>query len=954
MLRRFWQRRRQRPFTCTDVDANVERVRDGRLSARETAAFKAHVAECDACRQRLKTEAAWLSTLQATPTPARLTPTERRAMQQALGRQMRRGMIMRNIRLSFQQVAVLGVLVLVVGGMVWWQTAVSPANESASLATSVQQQSTITFAGHSIDRSSYESLIQEFHEQYPNIVVQYVALEEMLGEGTASATMRQLASLADVVLLDGSPSTDANSYFLNLESFLAADTNFSPGELWPGLLSGCQVGNSQTGIPISVDASLIFFDSAIFATGGLPQPQPGWNWTDFQQAAQQLTQGTGAQKRYGFANNGSPIALLGPLVQQQTEVQTNLNVEQLDSQVGWYIDLVNSDVIFAGEPGTNRDVLLAQGKAAMWLGSSFELDRMREEVNDAVSVLPFPTSVNGDVENTTPLRPTCGMVSAGSRNPEAAWAWLHFLTRQTPQTARGSIPVRPSVADETGYWANWDEETVATLKFALANGWYGDFSSPMLTAVAESINQALASGRPLSEVLPATIALPSTVEPAVTDDTPVVVATPRATSTPVTVNVPDGELIVVEYYADLTVHHSQEAVEALASEFNEAQNRIQVQLFTNRPEFQGEYGIGEMAGAYDCFVWGGPATAYPQTIDRFYSLEALWAAEDTALRDDFYSGLMEQNRVAGELYGLPVASQPYVVYYNADRFDELGLERPSPDWTVNDFWTLATASTGEEGSQIYGFVPNIWSSTDLLLLAPQSPTLYNMDTAPPTVTFDDPDTIQALVWLDNMVDAGIMFPKEQTTQAQFQLQSSLINNGQAAMWIGLAGDNQYSFDVGIAPIPLTTAPLPSAGSVSAYISKRANTPTGCWEWLKFLSAHPDAFQGIPTRESILDSSEWIAVVSEERSATYQATLSRPVRTEPALDEPNLYVPFPFYVWWEEALQTTFAGGDPSTELSDIQVRAETYLQCIMAVETRDFDAVSNCAKQADPDFSPDF
>ena len=88
MLKRFWQRWRQRPFTCTDVDANVEQVRDGRLSARETAAFKAHVAACATCRQRLKTETAWLSTLQATPAPARLTPHERRAMQQALGQQM--------------------------------------------------------------------------------------------------------------------------------------------------------------------------------------------------------------------------------------------------------------------------------------------------------------------------------------------------------------------------------------------------------------------------------------------------------------------------------------------------------------------------------------------------------------------------------------------------------------------------------------------------------------------------------------------------------------------------------------------------------------------------------------------------------------------------------------------------------------------------------------------------
>lgn len=816
------------------------------------------------------------------------------------------------------------------------------------------QPVTITFAGRMADRAYYESLIQKFQEQNPHIIVQYISLEEVLGEQVFSAEMQQLASLADVVLFDGRLPNEASSYFLDLESFIKADITFSPEDFWPGLLTGCQNGGSLVGVPIGVSANLIFFDGNAFMTAGLPYPQPGWTWMDFQQAVQQLAQETDNRKQYGFVMGNDPIFLFGPLVSDLFENEANLDALSLDSNLGWYSDLVHSDAI-RHTTIEEREILINGRQAAMWTGSHFELKRLRNAIGNQVSILPFPVVLNSSPFRTTPLRPTCALISAGTQNPETAWSWIHFLTRQIPSDIRQDIPVRASIADASGYWTEWDEDSEETLRFALHHGWYGNYTAPLLTTVAGIFDQVLNSEISFSETLPAAVEVPPTQAPPAVDSTsvPVVVATPRATSTPVAVNVAPGETIVVEYYADLTEHHSREAIEALAKEFNEAQDRIFVKLFTDRPEFQDSYGIVEMAETYDCFVWGGPAIAFPQAIDRFYNLETLWVVEEASLRSDFYLSLLEQNRIMGELRALPVASHPFVIYYNVRHFDNYLLDHPTSDWTVDDFWELAAAGTRED-AQMYGFVPNIWSTMDLLLFTPQSPSLYDINMPVLNATFDNSEVMQSLSWLDSMVDAGIMFPKDQTTPAQIQQQGGIIARGQAAMWVGLAGTNHGSLEVGVAPLPVTSAPLPIASSASAYISKRASNPIGCWEWLKFLSAHPNSFRGIPARKSILESPEWINIVGEETAAAYRTTLTRPVRSEPTLDDPNLYVPFPFFVWWEQLLQTVFAGAEPAEVLRNIQIKADRYSQCITAITTRSFDAVNNCAKQADPNFSPDF
>lgn len=53
--------------------------------------------------------------------------------------------------------------------------------------------------------------------------------------------------------------------------------------------------------------------------------------------------------------------------------------------------------------------------------------------------------------------------------------------------------------------------------------------------------------------------------------------------------------------------------------------------------------------------------------------------------DEQYASLIDKANIGGGQYILPVRSNPMVVYYSAQLFDQLGIEAPADDWTWDDF-----------------------------------------------------------------------------------------------------------------------------------------------------------------------------------------------------------------------------------------------------------------------------
>ena len=941
MLRRLlW--RRQQPFTCTDVDANVEQVRDGRLSAQETAAFKAHVAECSACRQRLQTETAWLAGLQATPAPARLTPSERRAMQQALGRQMQRGMMMRNIRLSFQQVAVLGVLALVVGAMVWWQTAVTPVNNPT---TQTQEKTTITFADFAESADRYDSLIAEFNRQHDTVEVQFVPISsELFQQGDYAPYLDELVTRADTFIINANQLDGNYGRFLDLSPLMNNDTNFVADDFWPGALGGCSAAPAnQFGIPINLSFSMILYNNNAFVEAGTPPPPLDWGWHDFLTAAEGLTQKqAGETVQYGFVNTQSSGLFFYPLL-------ANITTNQLEIAVTEYINLHTAGAVavpdgskLAWEQQADMETLVLQGQAALWTdwqgfqnGRQFSLGSAAD-----IQMLPFPAM--GNITNTTPVSILlCGGISAGTTNAPAAWEWLQFLSTHLNDDEYGRIPARQSLAESSSLWQPQIQPDTP-LGYALRHAYYAPVTLDK-TAVDALITQVLVGELTTAELLTELEMTP-----------PVVEASPQATPLPVATAAPplSQETAVIRYFADFRTHGDAARVQSLADQFNASQDQVQV-LVDSNVRAASSFGLETVAAQYDCFAWE-PLT-HNETA-HVYNLDPLLAAE-TAVSlpiNEYDDRLLNQFTDSGTLYAIPASSIPTVIGLNTTYLAQIGATLPDETWTVDDFWTFAQdVATEADGQPVYGFTTLQGEEGSLgLLLADGSAQPYAITDGTLTVSYDSPEILTALNQLVSLATDQAIFPaydmgSQSLNVDNWDRRQQLIVTGKVAMWTTIAGlEEAVGFEHIILPLPQGLSDFSSPISTGYYISKRLDNPAACWAWLTFLAGQETAVIGVPARDSIAQSTAWKNNVGNREAAVYTTSLTRQLNSTLTLDALQLTIPL--QSWWNDLLAAAFAGEDVASLLPEAQRKGEIYAACLNTAATKDAETITNCAREADP------
>lgn len=128
-------------------------------------------------------------------------------------------------------------------------------------------------------------------------------------------------------------------------------------------------------------------------------------------------------------------------------------------------------------------------------------------------------------------------------------------------------------------------------------------------------------------------------------------------------------------------------------------------------EFQAKVSTMLAGGTLGDAVWSalGGATIYFQwaqgTIAPLNDLVAS-AGVDTA---EWYEGCINAITMEGNLLGLPFKAHPgwAVTYYNASAYEEVGLEVPTADWTLDDQIDYALKLQKSEGDQVvrWGYLP---------------------------------------------------------------------------------------------------------------------------------------------------------------------------------------------------------------------------------------------------------
>ncbi len=228
-----------------------------------------------------------------------------------------------------------------------------------------------------------------------------------------------------------------------------------------------------------------------------------------------------------------------------------------------------------------------------------------------------------------------------------------------------------------------------------------------------------------------------------------------------------------------------------------------------------------------------------QTLDLRPYVEADLDAEAIADWDPAqYNSFFTRD---GRQYGLPKYHGALAVYYNKDLFDELGVEYPASEWTLDDYLekmrSVTTDRDGDGETDLWGSMLDIsWERIQVHVngwggrfVDEDDPAVSRMAEPQALAAME---WIRARIWDDRVMASPLDVNNMNTRQAFVAERVAMIEDGSWALKDILT---EAKFRVGVAPFPagpVRRVTLATTDGYGIYIGTRY--PDASWELLKFL------------------------------------------------------------------------------------------------------------------------
>ena len=247
----------------------------------------------------------------------------------------------------------------------------------------------------------------------------------------------------------------------------------------------------------------------------------------------------------------------------------------------------------------------------------------------------------------------------------------------------------------------------------------------------------------------------------------------------------------------------------------------------------------EAGTAPDVFWIPGTDVARFAQAGLILNLADLAGADENYSADDFYAGPMgflttpvEEGTDA--LWGLPRDVSAFAVYYNADLFDEAGLDYPGgEDWNWETFAEAAEEISGL-GDEVVGFGMNAWWANWGYFVNAAGSGFFNEDFT--SCGLANEGTVQGLEFAASLFDNGYAVPWGNDSEPPFLAGNvGMFLNGR---WATPGTIANADFNWNVAPLPVG----PSGEATNwlfwgAYVVN-ANTedPAAAWELVTRLTS----------------------------------------------------------------------------------------------------------------------
>jgi multiple sugar transport system substrate-binding protein len=249
------------------------------------------------------------------------------------------------------------------------------------------------------------------------------------------------------------PNMVSKNYAYNLDTF-AQKSNFDLSKLYPQIVQGLTFNGNLAGLTDNWDTQVMYYNKSMFQKAGVSPPTADWTWSDFQGAAQQLTQGSGTQRQYGavfdpwFAPLYSTIWSYGGDIVSPDGKTCELNQPPAQLAINFILNLYKQGLSPSpqamSQQGQGAEQIFLSGRAGMMVGSgrwaAYDLQTVKR-FQWAMAPLPKGPSGRANFFHLSMFA-----IARSSSHAQAAWEFLQYmLSKKGIETTIGNAQGLPSV-----------------------------------------------------------------------------------------------------------------------------------------------------------------------------------------------------------------------------------------------------------------------------------------------------------------------------------------------------------------------------------------------------------------------------------------------------------------------------------------------------------------------------
>jgi multiple sugar transport system substrate-binding protein len=351
-------------------------------------------------------------------------------------------------------------------------TAPQAATEDANYSPDIPDPTspvTIKFATWThTEGDIWSQLAERFTKIHPNITIEF---QDIPAEEAHDKLLTQISAgnPPDAAYVDSGTASDfgQREALVPLDDYIAKSQVIALNDYVPAFLTAAKANDKVYGLPIDGETTVLFYRTDRFQEAGLDPAKPPTTWEEFKTDAEKLTDA--AKKKYGyivFATDWESSYYFWPWLWQAGGDQLDPkdpNHVIWDSPEGqkaadFYINLKNySPVDYLNSNSWDGRVAFAQGDVAMYMAGTWFAGEMINSYKDETTGKWATAALPCDKRCATTLASDDLVVFSASKNPEAAYKWIEFVSAPqnmlvlnlgTPENPGTLLPPRQSLLND--------------------------------------------------------------------------------------------------------------------------------------------------------------------------------------------------------------------------------------------------------------------------------------------------------------------------------------------------------------------------------------------------------------------------------------------------------------------------------------------------------------------------